>query len=48
VGNADPETAVAAINDLVEQLVRRCPEQYNWAYKRFQPSPEGWPDPYRR
>lgn len=48
VGNADPETAVAAINDLVEQLVRRCPEQYNWAYKRFHPSPEGWPDPYRR
>jgi KDO2-lipid IV(A) lauroyltransferase len=46
VGDADLETAVAAINGLVEELVRRCPEQYNWAYKRFHPSPVGSPGPY--
>jgi Kdo2-lipid IVA lauroyltransferase/acyltransferase len=44
----DPEIAAAEINRLVEALVRQCPEQYNWAYKRFRPSPPGEPDPYRR
>ncbi|WP_018948317.1 lysophospholipid acyltransferase family protein [Thioalkalivibrio sp. ALMg11] len=48
VADRDFARAAAAINAHVETLVRRCPEQYNWAYKRFHPSPEGWPDPYRR
>jgi Kdo2-lipid IVA lauroyltransferase/acyltransferase len=31
----DPETAATAINQAVETLVRKCPEQYMWSYKRF-------------
>ncbi len=31
----DPETAATAINQAVETLVRKCPEQYVWSYKRF-------------
>ncbi|WP_006746704.1 lysophospholipid acyltransferase family protein [Thioalkalivibrio paradoxus] len=48
VADPDPERAAAAINRLVEALVRQRPEQYNWAYKRFSPAPEGQPDPYHR
>ncbi len=33
--DADPATAAAAVNSAVERLVRRCPEQYFWSYKRF-------------
>lgn len=47
VGDRDFARAAAAINAHVETLVRRCPEQYNWAYKRFNPPPPGWPNPYR-
>ncbi len=40
----DIETACQSMNDRLEELIRQCPEQYNWAYKRFrgikkQPSP---------
>ncbi len=31
----DPVEAAAAINQAVETLVRQCPEQYAWSYKRF-------------
>ncbi len=48
IADPDPVTAAAEINRLVEALVRQCPEQYNWAYKRFRPPPPGTPDPYRR
>jgi Kdo2-lipid IVA lauroyltransferase/acyltransferase len=48
VADADLARAVAAINRHVEALVRQCPEQYNWAYKRFSPAPECEPDPYQR
>jgi Kdo2-lipid IVA lauroyltransferase/acyltransferase len=44
----DPRRAAAEINRLVEALVRQCPEQYNWANKRFRPAPEHAPDPYGR
>lgn len=48
IADPDPHTAATEINRLVEALVRQCPEQYNWAYKRFRPPPPGEPDPYRR
>jgi len=48
VADADVAKAVAAINRHVEALVRQCPEQYNWAYKRFSPAPDGDSDPYQR
>ncbi|WP_018953639.1 lysophospholipid acyltransferase family protein [Thioalkalivibrio sulfidiphilus] len=31
----DPVEAATAINQAVETLVRQCPEQYAWSYKRF-------------
>lgn len=44
-GNAQDDAAT--INAAVEALIRRCPAQYNWAYKRFIPAPPGYTDPYR-
>ncbi len=29
------------VNQLIEQAVRRCPEQYLWQYKRFKTRPSG-------
>jgi KDO2-lipid IV(A) lauroyltransferase len=39
----DPESAVAAaaVNLGVESMVRECPEQYAWSYKRFKDRPLG-------
>ena len=48
IADQNPERAANEINRLVEALVRQCPEQYNWAYKRFRPAPPGASDPYRR
>jgi KDO2-lipid IV(A) lauroyltransferase len=39
--DADLATAVAAMNQDVETIVRRHPEQYQWAYKRFKRQPVG-------
>lgn len=33
--------AAAAVNRGVEELVRQCPEQYAWSYKRFKDRPPG-------
>lgn len=35
----DPHRAAAALNRAVETLVRRCPEQYVWSYRRFTARP---------
>lgn len=43
----DLETAVAAISRGIEQMVRECPEQYQWVYPRFKAQPEGWGNPYK-
>ena len=48
VGNADPETAAAALNREIERIVRECPEQYQWTYRRFSRRPEGWENPYEK
>lgn len=36
---ADPATALAALNAGVEQIVRLCPAQYQWSYRRFRRQP---------
>lgn len=41
------EVSVAAMNEAIEQLVRRDPAQYQWEYKRFKRPPPGVPDPYK-
>lgn len=47
IDDPDPVRAAAALNLGVEQCVRRCPEQYQWSYKRFQARPEGEDELYR-
>lgn len=36
------------INALIEDAVRRCPEQYFWIHRRFKHRPPGEPDVYAR
>ena len=47
IASDDPEQAAAALNAGVEALVRRCPAQYQWTYRRFQPQPDG-SNPYKK
>jgi KDO2-lipid IV(A) lauroyltransferase len=42
----DMETSVTALNQLMEQAIRRIPAQYQWGYKRFRTRPEGEKDFY--
>jgi KDO2-lipid IV(A) lauroyltransferase len=30
-----PESPVRALNRSLEQMIRRCPQQYLWAYNRY-------------
>lgn len=47
--NSDDQIASAkAINESVEQAVRRWPAQYQWIYKRFRTQPAGEPRFYRK
>jgi len=45
----DPDVlvATAAMNRDIERLVRECPDQYLWSYKRFRIRPPGEASPYR-
>ncbi len=44
--HADLAVALTAINDKVEQIARRFPEQYLWSYERFRVRPDKGADPY--
>lgn len=44
--DADPVKSAAALNADFEALVRSCPEQYWWGYKRFRRRPPGEPPFY--
>jgi Kdo2-lipid IVA lauroyltransferase/acyltransferase len=37
----DTDTAVSAMNRAVEGLIRECPAQYQWSYRRFGNRPKG-------
>lgn len=41
INQAPLEQSVAAMNAMVERVVRQRPEQYQWGYKRFRTRPEG-------
>lgn len=47
MADKDPTTAATALNQSVENVVRRFPEQYQWEYKRFRHQPGGRPNPYK-
>ena len=44
-----PDAAADAerINRLLEQHIRKAPEQYYWVHRRFKGRPSGYDDPYR-
>jgi KDO2-lipid IV(A) lauroyltransferase len=44
--NPNPVIAATALNQGVENIVRECPEQYVWSYKRFKDRPSGAPSLY--
>ncbi len=46
IHDKDQVIAATATNQGVETLIRECPEQYSWSYKRFKRQPEGSRDPY--
>jgi KDO2-lipid IV(A) lauroyltransferase len=41
IHSGDIAEATAAINLAVEQIVRECPSQYQWSYRRFRTRPAG-------
>ena len=43
----DLNISVSALNEFVERAVRKNPEQYLWAYKRFKNTPDGSPSIYK-
>jgi len=48
LGHEDPLLAATALNGGLEEVIRRCPDQYQWSYKRFRTQPEGEKSPYSR
>lgn len=42
----DPEADVMRYIHLLEQHIRRCPEQYFWIHRKFKDLPEGYEDYY--
>jgi KDO2-lipid IV(A) lauroyltransferase len=42
----DVQVAATVMNRMLENMVRECPEQYWWGYKRFRRQPEGVPEFY--
>jgi len=46
--SGDDLTDATRVNQIIEEQVRRIPEQYLWLHKRFKTRPEGEDDVYRR
>lgn len=46
VNSDDPRISAEALNEAVEAVVRRYPEQYQWNYRRFRTRPPGEPELY--
>lgn len=44
--SGDPEIDAARINQVFEDLIRRCPAQYLWLHRRFKKRPPGYADAY--
>ncbi|MFV1997049.1 MAG: lipid A biosynthesis acyltransferase [Acidiferrobacterales bacterium] len=44
--SGDDVADATRVNRIIEQAVRRNPEQYLWSYRRFKTRPDGAPSPY--
>ena len=42
----DPAADALRVNRLLEERIRRAPEQYYWVHRRFKERPPEFPDPY--
>lgn len=42
VGSRDLNAATRSMNRAIEELVRQCPSQYQWGYRRFRTRPDGY------
>lgn len=43
---ANIQQSLLTLNQAIERLIRHCPEQYQWSYKRFKSQPSNMPNPY--
>lgn len=43
---SDEETDASRLNKLLEEQIRKAPEQYFWVHRRFKNRPEDYADPY--
>ncbi len=46
--SGDDFADTARVNGVIEDAIRRCPEQYFWSHRRFKHRPPGTPDVYAR
>ena len=46
--SGDAEADALRINKLLEEQIRKMPEQYYWVHRRFKGRPTGHPDPYKK
>jgi KDO2-lipid IV(A) lauroyltransferase len=44
--SGDDAADALRINQILEEQIRKAPEQYYWVHRRFKGRPEGYPDPY--
>ncbi len=44
--SGDDEADAVRLNQLLEEQIRRAPEQYYWVHRRFKGRPAEYPDPY--
>ncbi|MDY6942093.1 MAG: LpxL/LpxP family Kdo(2)-lipid IV(A) lauroyl/palmitoleoyl acyltransferase [Pseudomonadota bacterium] len=42
----DPLADTTRVNQIIEELIRQCPEQYFWVHQRFKKRPPEYPDAY--
>lgn len=46
--NTDEEQYAEHVNEYIESMIKRFPEQYQWSYKRFKTTESGEPNPYKK
>jgi len=46
IDDEDPLVAASNLNQGLEAVIRLCPDQYQWSYKRFRAQPDGTFSPY--
>ena len=45
--SGDDVADAARLNKVLEELIRKAPEQYYWVHRRFKGRPDGYLDPYK-